>query len=238
MAGIGAILFDKDGTLFDFEATWGAWARGLITDLSGGESGRMARLAEAIGYELAAGRFARHSPVIAGTVDEAAALLLPHLPGRGQEDLVATLNAAAGRAPQVPAVDLGRCLGGLRRAGLRLGVATNDSEASARLQLARAGVATEFDFVAGYDSGFGAKPAPGPLLAFAEAVGVAPARIAMVGDSLHDLAAARAAGMIAVAVLTGPAGRETLAPAADLVLETIDGLAPWIAQHAGAGARP
>ncbi|MFD2173837.1 HAD family hydrolase [Rhodobacter lacus] len=228
MTDIAAILFDKDGTLFDFEATWGAWARGLIADLAAGDSGCEARLAEAIGYELGPGRFARNSPVIAGTVAEAAALMLPHLPGRDLAGLVETLNLAALRAPQVPAVDLPRCLGTLRGAGLRLGVATNDSEASARHQLVRAGVEDQFDFVAGYDSGFGAKPEPGPLLAFAARVGIAPARVAMVGDSLHDLAAARAAGMVAVAVLTGPAGRDMLAPAADLVLETIDGLAPWI----------
>ena len=226
---VAAILFDKDGTLFDFEATWGAWARGLIDDLAQGEAPRVAALAEALGYDMAAGRFARHSRVIAGTVAEVASLLLPHLPGHGHATLVAELDAAAARAPQVPAVDLGRCLGDLRGAGLRLGVATNDSEASARLQLHRAGVTGMFDFVAGYDSGFGAKPEPGPLLAFAEAVGVAPAQVAMVGDSLHDLAAARAAGMYAVGVLTGPAPREVLATLADVVLDSIDDLGGWLA---------
>ncbi|SOC02804.1 HAD family hydrolase [Rhodobacter maris] len=229
MTDIVAILFDKDGTLFDFEATWGAWARGLMADLASGDAAQIGLLADAIGYDLVAQRFAPRSPVIAGTVAQAAALMLPYLPGRELGELVVTLDAAALRAPQVPAVDLPRCLGGLRASGFRLGVATNDSEASARHQLARAGVETLFDFVAGYDSGFGAKPEPGPLLAFAARLGVAPEQVAMVGDSLHDLAAARAAGMLAVAVLTGPATRETLAPAADLVLETIDGLAPWIA---------
>lgn len=229
MTEIEAIIFDKDGTLFDFEATWGVWARELATELAGGDAARLAVLAQALGYDLAAGRFERHSPVIAGTVAEVAQLLLPHLPGREFSALVAELDAAACRAPQMPAVDLPRCLGGLRGAGLRLGVATNDSEASARLQLDRAGVTGLFDFVAGYDSGFGAKPGPGPLLAFAAAVGVAPARVAMVGDSLHDMAAARAAGMLAVAVLTGPAPREALEGAADCVLATIDGLGPWLA---------
>ncbi|WP_444430492.1 HAD family hydrolase [Rhodobacter capsulatus] len=143
--------------------------------------------------------------------------------------LVRDLDAAACRAPQVAAVNLERCLGGLRGAGLRLGVATNDSESSARAQLQREGISGFFDFIAGYDSGFGGKPAPGQLLAFAAQLGVAPAQVAMVGDSLHDMAAARAAGMRAVAVLTGPAPAEVLAPAADVVLPTIDGLAGWLA---------
>ncbi|MBZ4021364.1 phosphatase [Rhodobacter sp. TJ_12] len=226
---IAAVLFDKDGTLFDFDATWGAWAQGLLMRLAKGEAARTVPLAEALGYDLEARRFHRHSKVIAGTVAEAAALMLPHLPGREAADLVAELEAEAALAPQVPAVDLARCLGGLRAAGLRLGVCTNDSEASARLQLSREKAEGFFEFIAGYDSGFGAKPEPGPLLAFAAHVGVAPAQVAMVGDSLHDLTAARAAGMQAVGVLTGPAPRAVLQEAADIVLDTIDGLAPWIA---------
>lgn len=231
MADIEAILFDKDGTLFDFDATWGAWARGVVCDLAEGDRGLAGQLAEAIGYDFAGGHFRPHSPVIAGTVAEVAGLLLPHLPGWSLAALVSDLDAAACRAPQVAAVDLPRCLGELRSAGLRLGVATNDSEASAMAQLSREGIDGFFDFVAGYDSGYGGKPEPGPLLAFARAVGVAPARVAMVGDSLHDLAAARAAGMVALAVLTGPAPREVLAPAADAVLTTIDDLAGWLAQR-------
>ena len=64
-----------------------------------------------------------------------------------------------------------------------------------------------FDFVAGCDSGWGGKPAPGQLLAFVAQCGLTPARVAMVGDSKHDLDAGRAAGMAAVAVLTGMAGQ-------------------------------
>jgi len=232
VSDIAAILFDKDGTLFDFDATWGAWARGVVFELARGDVALAERLARTIGYDLAAQRFERHSAVIAGTVEEVAQLMVPHLPGRSVSDLVVDLDAAACRAPQVAAVDLDHCLGGLREAGLRLGVATNDSEASARAQLQRAGVEGLFDFIAGYDSGFGGKPAPGQLLAFAAQVGVAPARVAMVGDSLHDLAAARAAGMTALAVLTGPAPREVLEGAADRVFDTIDGILPWLASGA------
>ena len=62
------------------------------------------------------------------------------------------------------------------------------------------------------------------VLAFARHLGVAPAQIAMVGDSLHDLDAARAAGALAVAVLSGPADRDALAPHADYVVEDIAAL--------------
>ena len=32
-----AILFDKDGTLFDFQKSWGNWGGAVLQDLSGGD---------------------------------------------------------------------------------------------------------------------------------------------------------------------------------------------------------
>ena len=66
------------------------------------------------------------------------------------------------------------------------------------------------------------------LLAFARAFDLDPRRVAMVGDSLHDLSAGRAAGMRTVGVLTGPARRADLAPLADVVLENIGDLPAWL----------
>ena len=31
---IDAIIFDKDGTLFDFRASWGAWTMSLLDELA------------------------------------------------------------------------------------------------------------------------------------------------------------------------------------------------------------
>ena len=138
------------------------------------------------------------------------------------------MNAVSMVAPQTPAVDLPAVLGALKARGLVLGLATNDTEAPARQHLADAGVLELFDFVAGCDSGWGGKPAPGQLMAFVAQGGFSPDRVAMVGDSLHDLDAGRAAGMHAVAVLTGIATADDLAPHADVVLRDIGGLAAWI----------
>ena len=85
------------------------------------------------------------------------------------------------------------------------------------------------DFIAGCDSGHGAKPQPGQLLAFAERIGLSPDRIVMVGDSTHDLIAGRSAGMQTVAVLTGLAEAAVLAPYADAVLPDIGHLPAWLA---------
>ena len=113
--------------------------------------------------------------------------------------------------------------------GLRLGVATNDSEKSARRQIKALGVAAYVDFIAGYDSGHGGKPEPGMVLAFAAFSERRRRRIVVVGDSLHDLAAARAAGATAVAVLSGPAERAALEPHADFVIGHIGDLPDLLA---------
>ena len=62
------------------------------------------------------------------------------------------------------------------------------------------------------------------VLAFAAHLGIDPSQVAMVGDSVHDLHAGRAAGAVAVAVTSGLADAETLAPHADHVLDDIRGL--------------
>ena len=164
---------------------------------------------------------------------EMADRLLPLLPGGDKGALVAGMNALAARVTLAEVVPLGDFLRGLRARGLRIGLVTNDAEAPARAHLAAARVADLFDFVAGCDSGHGAKPAPGQLLAFLRATGIAPARAVMVGDSLHDLHAGRAAGMRVLGVLTGIAGAADLAPHADAVLPDIGGLPAWLEGIAG-----
>ncbi len=144
----------------------------------------------------------------------------------------AALEVLADPNMQFPtAADLPGLLAGLRADGYALGVATHDSEQGARVQLSGAGAEAAFDFIAGYDSGHGLKPGPGMLLAFAEATGIPPASVVMVGDSRHDLEVAHSAGAaMAVGVLTGPATREDLAPYADHILPSIEHLPALLAR--------
>jgi phosphoglycolate phosphatase len=235
---IRAVVFDKDGTLFDFQKTWSRWTVDLVAILAEHEADKAARLGRAVGFDVATLQFEPDSPVIAATPPDIARALVPHLPGRALGELVDQMNALAARAVQAEVVPLRPLLTGLRDAGLTLALATNDGEVPARAHLASAGIADLFDFVAGCDSGYGAKPAPGQLAAFVAHSGIPAGSAVMVGDSLHDLHAGRAAGMRTVGVLTGLASGATLAPHADCVLPDIGGLPGWIAaQGAMAGAR-
>ncbi|MFP4275660.1 MAG: HAD family hydrolase [Paracoccaceae bacterium] len=222
------ILFDKDGTLFGFHATWAAWARKVISELSGGDPALERALAAATRFDLEAGAFHPDSPVIAGTNRQAAELVAAVLPDAEVAAIETYLMYSAAEAPLAPAVPLAPLLDGLAARGLALGVMTNDTEFGARAHLRAAAVEDRFAFIAGFDSGHGAKPAPDPLLAFAHAAGLAPARVVMVGDSTHDLVAGRAAGMQCVAVLTGMAEAAELAPHADAVLPDIGHLPRWL----------
>lgn len=224
---IDGLLFDKDGTLFDFRISWGRWATTFLTQIAS-DAGHARRLGQSIGFHIDTGTFDPDSPVIAATASDIAAALASELTGVSVADLTDRIDASAGQAPMSEAVPLRPLLAALRERGLRLGVATNDSEAPARQHLANHNITDCFDFISGYDSGHGAKPGPGMCLAFARQLGLDPARVAMVGDSRHDLEAGRAAGMVRVAVLTGIAKRDELEPHADVVLADIGEIPGWL----------
>lgn len=229
MTAVKGLLFDKDGTLFDFRATWGGWTRRVINVLAGGQAERTARLGQALGYDLAHGDFAPDSAVIARTTAEIRDLILPLLPATDPAALLEQMNDMAAENDMVEAVPLVPLFTRFRDMGLKIGLATNDAEAPARAHLRRADIDGLFDFVAGFDSGWGGKPEAGQMQAFLAQTDLPAGSVAMVGDSLHDLEAGRAAGMRTVAVLTGIAKAEALAPHADVVLADIGELPRWIA---------
>jgi len=218
---IKGILFDKDGTLFDFQTTWGGWADIFFLDLARGDAALATQLAAKLGYDYAAKKFSKDSVVIAGTPAEVTAQLLDVAPDWSKESIVAHVNKVASEVPQLEPVPLTPLLTGLRARGLKLGVATNDAEAPALTHLGGANITHFFDFIVGFDSGFGAKPSSGMQDGFCRAVGLEAHECLMVGDSTHDLISGRAAGMCCIAVLTGMAERDELAPFADAVLEHI-----------------
>ena len=229
------VLFDKDGTLVDFDETWGPTTHAVIHALAAGDPELMRAQAGVLHFSLDARRFLPTSPLIAGS-----SASYGHLWGEalGRTDFVELkseidrLTAEESLKALTPIGAPAIALGALKAMGLRLGVSTNDSEASARRQIAALGLDEAIEFIAGYDSGYGGKPEPGMVLAFARHLGISPSAIAMVGDSLHDLDAARAAGALAVAVLSGPAKREVLAPRADHLVDDIEGLPALFAELA------
>ena len=231
LSSIRGLLFDKDGTLFDFEKTWNSWTSRILTEVSKQSDVSISALADAIDFDLKTGKLSPQSIVIAGTHRQVAAALHTKLSNWDFEHLESYLLDYVIETQQYEVVPLQKYFRKLKSEGLLLGVMTNDAERGAQAHLAAAGIFDLLDFVAGSDTGFGCKPAPEPLLAFAKITGLKPDEIAMVGDSLHDLQAAQAAGMMRIAVLTGVATEDELKKHADLVLPSIANLLDLILKN-------
>ena len=225
---IRGVIFDKDGTLFDFQSTWGIWTAQVLARIAGSDEALLQQLAQALDYDTQTRRVQPGSVIVAATPMEIAAVVQDYIPALSQTQICDWLNEEAKTAPQVLVTDLHQLTAELRRINLGLCVMTNDAEAPARAHLASVQALDLFDFVIGSDSGFGAKPQAAPLLALADKMEIPAAACVMVGDSTHDLRAGRAAGMRAVAVLTGLAEADELAPLADAVLPDVSHLPAWI----------
>ena len=225
---IRGVIFDKDGTLFDFQSTWGIWTAQVLARIAGSDEALLQQLAQALDYDTQTRRVQPGSVIVAATPMEIAAVVQDYIPALSQTQICDWLNEEAKTAPQVLVTDLHQLTAELRRINLGLCVMTNDAEAPARAHLASVQALDLFDFVIGSDSGFGAKPQAAPLLALADKMEIPAAACVMVGDSTHDLRAGRAAEMRAVAVLTGLAEADELAPLADAVLPDVSHLPAWI----------
>jgi phosphoglycolate phosphatase len=222
---IRAVLFDKDGTLIDVNATWIPIYRQVLMDLfATDQTGAEALMAKA-GYDKAQDRFRAGSILAGGTtrqlvdiwwpgLEEDAAARKAHLLDTGYTHLV--------RDRLIPLMPLEPILTELRAMGLKLGVATNDSHVSARAHMAHVGVIEHFEDIIAADTVPVPKPSGNMIRKFAEITGLPPSAIAMVGDNHHDMEEARNGGAgLAIAVLSGNAGHEDIAHLADHTLDSI-----------------
>jgi phosphoglycolate phosphatase len=211
---INAILFDKDGTLFDFYHTWGELTERAALMVAGGDAEKARYLLENSGKDPATGRYAPSSPIASGSNREIVEVwcgLLDIADVDAHYDRVHVMFLEHQKSGIAPVVDLELFFGRLKGRGLRLGVATMDSEVAARAAMKRLRAEALLDFICGFDTGHGVKPGGGMVDAFARSVGVAPANLAVVGDSPHDMHMARAGKAArAIGVLTGVSPKEAL----------------------------
>lgn len=225
MPRIKGLLFDKDGTLLDFSATWLPVLREAAETAAGDEDHHVESLLSLGGFDQESGRVLAGSLLAASNTQEIEAAWARHLERAPDPDLVDKLDhvfQTGGARHSTAVTDLRPLMLRLRERGLALGVATSDSRKGAEASLAPHEVLDLFDFVAGYDSGHGVKPEPGMVKAFARHTGLAVEDIAMVGDNLHDMEMGRRAGVgCVIGVLTGNSTREDLSILADHVLESI-----------------
>jgi len=224
---IKAILFDKDGTLLDFHATWIPAFRCAAQAVSrdAGRPELADRLLAIGGYDHQTGRCTPGLPLASGTNVDIARLWAQECRRDDVAQLVTQLEEIFAReaaARAVPVGDLASLFTRLIARGLRLGIATMDSESLARDAVSLLEIESQLSFVCGYDSGFGVKPGPGMVAAFCDRLFLQPTEVLVVGDTPHDLQMGRAAGVgLVVGVLSGTGTRKLLESHCDHVLDDV-----------------
>ncbi|RLT21697.1 MAG: HAD family hydrolase [Chloroflexi bacterium] len=224
------VIFDKDGTLIDFQQMWGRWAIGFAERMSVaiGHDVRAA-FAEAYGYDTATahidptGRLAIAS--MAHMHQVAVQIVVPY------GITVANAYVLVQQAWQppdpvsevVPLVDVFALFTAIRAKGAQIAVATADNREPTLATLAHLGVAHLVAAVAcADDAGVAPKPAPDKIFAVCRALGVAPHDAIMLGDTPADMQMGHNAGVMAqIGVTSGLSQAADLRPFASYIAPTV-----------------
>ncbi len=228
---IRGIVFDKDGTLLDYERFWLPVAEAAIRVLTGdaGDAFLSAALLDSIGA-----RDGIRGVLCYGTYGMIAERMSEVLRSVGRDAVTAGETSAAfeaciGHGEIVAAcADIGGLFRELRRRGLYLGVVTSDNAALTGVCLDALGLADAFDMILCDDGVTPPKPAPDHMLAFCRRFGLTPDEVIMVGDTRTDLLFARNSGAFGVGVAADEDARVTLTCEGGVVLPDISLLPAYL----------
>ena len=218
MTVIKGILFDKDGTLIDFMASWMPAIHEAAKHFSNNDQSIADKMLAASGYDKESAEIIGGSILAAANNQQIAECWSQFLEIQPDTAMVAQLNRIFlyhNKHSSVAVTDLPLLFSDLKSRGIKLGLATSDSEEGAIATLQALQVYEQMDFVCGYNSGHGIKPEAGMVNAFANQLGLSNDQIMVVGDNTHDLHMAHnAKAKLAVGVLTGTSSVEKLHEAA------------------------
>ena len=218
---IEAVLFDFDGTIVDTTELIYESMRRATGEVLGRDLARETLMAN-VGQPLP-----RQMELLADGRPEKTEELLEvylHYNEELHEDLIREFP------------NVGNSLARLREAGLRLAVVTSKRRFSVEMALDSFPDLREvFDNFVTMEDTTEHKPLPAPLLKGLELLGgVTPARAAYVGDAPFDVAAARDAGVVSVAVSWGAFTAEALRAAGpDHLVEDLDSAVDLLLKVAG-----
>ena len=226
---IKGVLFDKDGTLIDVTGTWVPAYKQLLGEVFADRGAdEIEAKFVAAGFDPQTGAFRAGSVLAQGTTRDIIDIWWPGLDAPSVAEKMKLLDIDyrhLGAKHLKALMPLRPILEELRAMGLRLGVATNDTAASAVLHMRALDAADLFDLILGADSVARPKPSGDMVHAFADAVGIKASEVAMVGDNPHDMETAHDAGAgLAIGVLSGNSAHAHLAPLADHVIASISQL--------------
>lgn len=204
---IQAVVFDMDGVLLDSEPIWRAVERDVFARV--GIDVTEEDLMRTMGVRIAdvVERWHRRQPWEGPSIEEVARAIVEGVASTIERE--GALNEGA-----VEAIER------LRGLGLRLALASSSPMRLIEAVLSMGGLDGRFEVVLTAEEEEQGKPEPAIYLSAARELGVAPARCLAIEDSIAGIRAAKAAGMVCVAIPERPA-EEARQAGADLVLSSL-----------------
>ena len=227
-----AIIFDKDGTLIDFDAMWGSWTLQLADRLQASTGLDLRRaLCACYGYDPDRRKILLDGKLTCTPMWRLRELMIEVVASAGMPLTEASCAVAqAWHVPDPvtlaqPFTDLRNLFMNIHRLGIRIAIATSDDREPTRALLEAFGVEDLVATMVCADDGIPAKPAPAMVTTICQRIRIDPGQALVVGDTVADLQMARSAGAgYAIGVLSGVGSLANLTPLADLLIDTIDTL--------------
>lgn len=254
---IKGILFDKDGTLLNFEKLWldaakyVVWDFCFINHLPVGDEVE-GFLLKTMGIE--GNTIRQDGPLAYMTYEQIGATVARALQNTIYKDLPEKLQRdffvqdtgiseeLASRQiqvlfetvlerealPCIPTCNLKELFARLQKKDIRIGLVTADNAFATEKCLKQLGIEKEFDFIGCDDGILKPKPEPDMFWAFCEQCNLRPGEIAVVGDTVNDMHFAKNCGGMAVGTLSGLAAEEDFLPFADRIIQTPEEILQFI----------
>ncbi|GAB4547216.1 MAG: HAD family hydrolase [Anaerolineales bacterium] len=227
-----AVIFDKDGTLIDFNAMWGGWTAYVSARLSAASGLDVyPSLCQALGYDAVHHKTLPNGRLASAPMSELRRAATETLRSMG-------ISAAASKRivaecwripdPEIlakPLTDLRALFHLLGQSGIKIAIATSDDRAPTLATLQTLDIDQAVSAISCADDGGAPKPAPDSVLTLCAKMNLSPSNVMVVGDTIADLQMARAAGAgLAVGVLSGVSSSQDLVSHANILIDSVEAL--------------
>jgi phosphoglycolate phosphatase-like HAD superfamily hydrolase len=234
------VVYDKDGTLVDFNSVWGPLmvhsANALLAATDLGDD-FVHHLYRAVGYDPKTNRTLGQGPLATAPLDQLVIVVATAMFQSGitwdkalefANTYLLPLMAAQPTAKEIaPRGDVLSSLQALQQHGCRLGVATTDNRESTHLMLRHLGIQDCLSQVICCNDPGPVKPDPKVLVSIARTQKIPVSQLIMVGDTVSDMVMSRRAGAGLSVGITGGAGtHDELAAHADVLIDDISEIRP------------
>ena len=227
-----AIIFDKDGTLIDFDAMWGTWTLQLADRLQASVKLDVRQaLCDSYGYDIARRKILPDGRLTCTPMWKLRELMLDVAQSAGISDHQAQgVVEEAWFVPDPvtlakPFTNVRKLFTNIHERGIKIAIATTDDRKPTEAILRAFSVTDLITTMVCADDGIKAKPAPDMLTTICARMNIDPRRAIVIGDTVADLQMGRSAGAgYVIGVLSGVGLLEHLTPLADILIDTVDSL--------------